>query len=81
MTKTAGKSTLASRLLRDRGGNFAMVTAVIIPVILMAAGVAIDLTKTVLAKAELQDASDAAVLAAAAALANDGKSIEEARAC
>ncbi|WP_242218097.1 vWA domain-containing protein [Shinella zoogloeoides] len=79
MTKTAGKSTLASRLLRDRGGNFAMVTAVVIPVILMAAGVAIDLTKTVLAKAELQDASDAAVLAAAAALANDGKSIEEAR--
>ena len=56
-----------------------MVTAVVIPVILMAAGVAIDLTKTVLAKAELQDASDAAVLAAAAALANDGKSIEEAR--
>jgi Flp pilus assembly protein TadG len=79
MTKMAGKSTLASRLLRDRAGNFAIMTAVIIPVILIAAGVAIDLTKTVLAKAELQDASDAAVLAAAAALANDGKSVEEAR--
>lgn len=79
MTKVTGKPTLASRFLRDRAGNFAMITAAVIPVILMAAGVAIDLTKTVLAKAELQDASDAAVLAAAAALANDGKSVEEAK--
>ena len=45
MTKMAEKSTLVSRLLRDRSGNFAMVTAVVIPVILMAAGVAIDLAE------------------------------------
>lgn len=79
MTKMAGKSTLVSRFLRDRAGNFAMVTALVIPVILAAGGIAIDLTKIVLAKAELQDASDAAALAAASALANDGKSIAEAK--
>jgi len=79
MTKMTGKSTLVSRFLRDRAGNFAMVTAVVIPVILAAGGIAIDLTKTVLAKAELQDASDAAVLAAASALANDGKTPEQAK--
>lgn len=79
MTKMTGKSTLVSRFLRDRAGNFAMVTAVVIPVILAAGGIAIDLTKTVLAKAELQDASDAAVLAAAAAMANDGKTAEQAK--
>ena len=79
MTKMAGKSQLLSRFLRERAGNFAMVTAVVIPVILAAGGIAIDLTKTVLAKAELQDASDAAVPAAAAAMANDGKTAEQAK--
>lgn len=79
MTKMAGKSNILSRYLRDRAGNFAMVTAVVIPVILAAGGIAIDLTKIVLAKAELQDASDAAALAAASALANDGKTAAEAR--
>lgn len=79
MTKTTGKSTVVPRFLRDRAGNFAMVTAVVIPVILAAGGIAIDLTKIVLAKAELQDASDAAALAAASALANDGKTVAEAK--
>lgn len=79
MTKMAGKSTLVSRFLRDRAGNFAMVTALVIPVILAAGGIAIDLTKIVLAKAELQDASDAAALAAASAMANDKKSAAEAK--
>lgn len=79
MTKIAEKPALLSRLLRERAGNFAMVTAVVIPVILAAGGIAIDLTKIVLAKAELQDASDAAALAAASALANDEKSVAEAK--
>lgn len=79
MTKIAEKPAFLSRLLRERAGNFAMVTAVVIPVILAAGGIAIDLTKIVLAKAELQDASDAAALAAASALANDKKSVAEAK--
>ena len=79
MTKIVGKSSILSRCLRDRAGNFALTTALIIPVILAAGGVAIDLTKIVLAKAELQDASDAAALAAASALANEGKTAAQAK--
>jgi Flp pilus assembly protein TadG len=79
MTKKTQGPTILSRLLKDRLGNFAMVTAVTIPVILAAGGVAIDMTKMVLAKAELQDASDAAALAAASAMANDKKTAAEAK--
>ena len=79
MTKKAEQPTLFSRFLGDRLGNFAMITAVTIPVILAAAGVAIDMTKMVLTKAELQDATDAAALAAASALSNDKKTAAEAK--
>lgn len=56
-----------------------MMAAFAFPVMLAAGGVAIDLTNMVLTKGELQDASDAAALAAASALANDGKSVAEAK--
>lgn len=79
MTKNTERKTWASRLLRDRGGNFGMMTALVFPVMLAAGGVAIDLTTMVMKKAELQDAADAAALAAASALANDGKSISDAK--
>ncbi|MDP9590256.1 VWA domain-containing protein [Shinella sp. AETb1-6] len=79
MTKKTQGRTILSRLLKDRFGNFAMVTAVTIPVILAAGGVAIDMTKMVLAKAELQDATDAAALAAASALANEKKTATQAK--
>lgn len=80
MTTTTKKHTLLSRLMGDRGGNFALVTAFVIPVILAAGGVAMDFTNMVLKKAELQDAIDSSALAAAAALSNDKKSISEAKA-
>ncbi len=79
MTKNTERKTWAARLLRDRGGNFGMMTALVFPVMLAVGGVAIDLTTMVMKKAELQDAADAAALAAASALANDGKSISEAK--
>lgn len=79
MTKMMKKGTLVARLLRDRSGNFAMMTAIVLPVMLAAGGVAIDMTNMVLKKAELQDATDSAALAAASALANDGKSQAEAK--
>jgi Flp pilus assembly protein TadG len=44
MTKNTERKTWVSRLLRDRGGNFGMMTALIFPVMLAAGGVAIDLT-------------------------------------
>jgi Flp pilus assembly protein TadG/uncharacterized protein YegL len=79
MTTKMQTRTLTSRLLRDRGGNFAMMTAIVFPVMLATGGVAIDMTNMVMTKASLQDATDSAALAAASALANDGKSEAEAK--
>ncbi|MDM9620722.1 VWA domain-containing protein [Rhizobium sp. S96] len=61
-----------SRLLKDRGGNFAMMTAIIMPVAIGAASVAVDISNTAMSKRQLQDAADSAALATASALA-DGK--------
>lgn len=79
MTTKTQTRTLASRLLKDRRGNFAMMTAIVFPVMLAAGGVAIDLTNMVMIKANLQDAADSAALAAASALANDGKKAADAK--
>lgn len=79
MTKKTKKQTLIARLLGDRGGNFAMMTAIVCPLIIAAGGVAIDLTKMVMTRTTLQDAADSAALAAASALANDSKSKAEAK--
>ncbi|WP_037075110.1 TadE/TadG family type IV pilus assembly protein [Rhizobium sp. PDO1-076] len=72
MTKTNRQHTLLARLLGDRSGNFGMMTAIILPVALATAGVAMDLNKMVQIRAALQDSADAATLAAASALAADG---------
>ena len=79
MAKNTQRRTWASRLLRDRNGNFGMMTALVFPVMLATGGVAMDLTTMVMTKAELQDATDAAALAAASALANDGKTATQAK--
>jgi len=79
MTKKTGKRSLISRMLGDRGGNFGLMTAFALPVILAAGGVAMDLTNMVLTKAELQDAADSAALAASSALSNDKKSVADAK--
>jgi Flp pilus assembly protein TadG len=59
-----------SRLLKDRSGNFGMMTAIMLPVLLGAGGVALDVTNMMISKNQLQDAADAASLAASTALAN-----------
>lgn len=59
------------RMLGDRGGNFGIMTAIMIPVLLGAAGLAIDYSNMALSKRELQEATDSAALAAATALANE----------
>lgn len=79
MTKKIAEQAWTARILRDRRGNFGMMTAILLPVILATAGVAIDLTNMVMTRGELQDATDAAALAAASALANDNKSPTEAK--
>lgn len=57
--------------LKDRKGNLSIIAAIILPVGLAAAGMAIDMSKMIASKAALQNAADAAALAAASALAND----------
>lgn len=62
--------SLLDRLRRDRGGNFGIMTAILLPVLIGTAGVAIDYSNAILSKRELQEATDAGALAAATALAN-----------
>lgn len=58
------------RMLSDRGGNFGMMTAILLPVLFGAAGMAIQVGDMLLSKQQLQEAADSAALATATALAN-----------
>ena len=68
-----------SRLLNDRSGNFGMMTAILLPVLRGAAGVALDLTTMRVSKTQLQEAAASAALAASTALAS-GEAADEAAA-
>ncbi|MDI7860489.1 VWA domain-containing protein [Rhizobiaceae bacterium n13] len=78
MIKTSEKKGLR-RLLRDEAGNFAIMTALALPVVLAAGGVAMDLANLAQKKALLQDAADSAALAAASALTTKGATHEQAK--
>ncbi|MBD9373548.1 TadE/TadG family protein [Rhizobium sp. ARZ01] len=65
------KQGILSRLARDRRGNFGFMTAILLPVLLGAGGISIDVTKMMMVKTRLQDAVDSAALAAASALADN----------
>ncbi|UVD56125.1 pilus assembly protein TadG-related protein [Rhizobium sp. Pop5] len=58
------------RMFSDRGGNFGIMTAILMPVLLGAAGMAIQVGDILLSKQQLQEAADSAALATATALAN-----------
>ncbi|PST20111.1 pilus assembly protein TadG [Rhizobium sp. JAB6] len=60
---------ITKQLLRDRCGNFGILTAISVPVLVAAGGVAIDVTNMSLSRSQLQEATDAAALATATALA------------
>jgi Flp pilus assembly protein TadG/uncharacterized protein YegL len=68
-----------SALISDRGGNFALMAALIIPVLFAGGGVAMDMANMMMAKNQLQDAADTAALAASSALINEGMSIPNAK--
>ncbi len=68
-----------SALANDRGGNFALMAALVIPVLFAGGGIAVDLANMMKAKNQLQDATDSAALAASSALINEGISIEDAK--
>lgn len=78
------RRTRALRLMRGfaqaRGGNFAMMGALLLPLLIGAAGVSLDVTRLVLAKTELQDAVDIAALAASSGLANEVMTPDQAKA-
>lgn len=73
LTKWKWQSLLA-RFARNRSGNFAIMTALTLPVGIIAVGVAIDLSEMTSTKSQLQNAADSAALAAASAMANKGLS-------
>ena len=70
---------LSSRLLSDRAGNFAMIAALLLPLLIPVCGIAIDLSGMMNARAKMRDATDAATLAAATALAQNGISDAQAK--
>jgi Flp pilus assembly protein TadG/uncharacterized protein YegL len=59
-----------SRIVRSRDGNFGILTAIILPVLIGSAGVAVDFSQMLTAKSNAQAAADSASLGAAAALAD-----------
>lgn len=66
------KHNLFARLMRDRAGNFGIMTAAMIPVLIGVAGVAMDLTSVMEEKNRLQALADSATLGAASAMADKG---------
>lgn len=74
------KLSILQRMIHDRGGNFGIMTAVLLPVLVGAAGMAIDLTNAMQTRSSMQGFADAAALAAASAMADKGISKEDAEA-
>lgn len=60
------------RFLHDRSGNFGIATALLLPVLLGMAGVAIDVSRAMEEKNRIQALADAAALAVASAMADKG---------
>lgn len=60
--------SIIKRFAYHRGGNFGMMTAIMLPVLFGAAGFAIDITNAMQVKTNLQSIADAASLAGASAM-------------
>ena len=69
MISGSDKLRTLKQLLRDKAGNFGILTAIAVPVLAAAGGVSIDVTNMSLSHSQLQEATDSAALAAATALA------------
>lgn len=65
MFNGAGMKTRMRALLSDRQGNFAMMTAVALPLLMGVAGAGLELTKVMQTKSDLQNVADSGTLAAA----------------
>ncbi|WP_075291256.1 vWA domain-containing protein [Pararhizobium arenae] len=79
MLKQSKIKATGRRVLADRKGNFGIMAAIALPIILATGGVAVDATNLIMAKNHLQDATDSAALAASSALVNKEMSIADAK--
>jgi len=64
-------------IMSDRSGNFGLMTALILPMLLGGAGLAIDTANLMVSKRQLQEATDAAALAVSGAMANGSDSASD----
>jgi von Willebrand factor type A domain. len=71
--------TSAVSFMKDQSGNFGMVTAIILPVLIGAGGMSLDFSSALTVKWQMEAAADAGALAAASSLGEKKVSIEEAR--
>jgi Flp pilus assembly protein TadG len=70
---------MMTNFLKNESGNFGIMTALLIPTLLGAGGLAIDFSTAVLAKGHLQDIADSAAISAASRLARNEISIAAAK--
>jgi von Willebrand factor type A domain. len=70
---------LLNSLIHDRSGNFGIMTALLLPCLLGAAGVALDLAGAMATKQQMAEAADAGALAAASALGEKKATAAEAK--
>jgi Flp pilus assembly protein TadG len=65
-------------IFADEAGNFAMMTAILVPVLAGSAALSVDVSNIVVARSQLQEATDAASLAVASSLADKTITISQA---
>lgn len=75
MTVFSKKMQTLNNLIANRDGNFGILTAILIPVTIATAGVALELTNAMQSKAALQSTVDAATLASATAFMHENENI------
>ncbi|OJT99283.1 MAG: hypothetical protein BGN83_00875 [Rhizobium sp. 63-7] len=75
----SGTSSVIPALLRDRSGNFGVLTALLLPLLIVAAGGSVDLGRAYLEKTRLQGLLDSATLAAVTK-SDDASQLAEAKA-
>lgn len=68
------------KLSKDKGGNFALIAALVAPLLLAGGGLAIDLANQTALKTRFQAASDSVSLAVATRIANEKLTVTEAEA-
>ena len=72
-------ASIWTRFAKNRDGNFGLMTAVLLPILLGSAGVALDFTNAMQIKSKMQGLADSAALAAASSMAKKGMNEKDAQ--